>query len=326
MIYLSVNFIETLCTTESKFELFSVQNKESFCMTIESRDFNSISPSAEFLIRLKAYTTIPFAKEAAALLVKGPAADTVINPETYKLFFFRLLIHFETRYRTIDNILSRLQTNNILEISSGYSFRGLNMCLEKKVNFIDTDLPDLIAEKRKVVAELIKNAGREMKGNLQLEPLNTLNEDDFMGIISKFPGGAVTIINEGLLPYLNDKEKAKLCSIIHKALQKRGGYWITGDVYTKEKSEWNKDNMPEEARQWREAHRTEENKFNDFKQAEEFFRTCGFKILYRESQAIDQLSCLLLSGDKKEETIEKLKNTTPDRQTWCLQVIADEMS
>ena len=59
---------------------------------------------------------------------------------------------------------------------------------------------------------------------------------------------------------------------------------------------------------------------DDFKQAEEFFRTCGFEILYRESQAIDQISCLSLLGVKKEETIEKIKTTTPDRQTWCLQI------
>jgi hypothetical protein len=308
-------------------------------MINENRDFNTISPSAEFLIRLKAYTTIPFAKEAAALLVKGPAAETVINPETYKQFFFRLMIHFETRYRTIDNILSRLEADtlfrlnqrnrvplsggNFLEISSGYSFRGLHMCFDKKVNFIDTDLPELIIEKRSVVAELIKNTDRELKGKLELEPLNTLNEDDFMRVINKFPEGPVTIINEGLLPYLNHEEKSKLCSIIHHALEKRGGYWITGDIYSKEISEWDQSNMPDEAKQWRDTHRTEENKFDDFKQAEEFFQHLGFDILYSESKAIDQLSCTLLMGDKKEEVIEKLKNATPDRQTWCLQVKAN---
>jgi O-methyltransferase involved in polyketide biosynthesis len=326
-----VNVIEESRGTESKFDLFSVDNKESFFVTVENRDFSSISPSAEFLIRLKAYTTIPFAKEAAALLVKGPAAETVINPETYQQFFFRLLIHFETRYRSIDNILSRLLTNlhdagtpfstrNFLELSSGFSFRCLDMCFEKNIHFIDTDLPELIMEKRKVVAELIKKSNRPMKGNLELETLNSLNENDFTGIINKFPIGPVTIINEGLLPYLNHEEKAKLCSIIHNGLLKSGGYWVTGDIYTKEKSEWNKNNMPDEAMQWREQHNTEENKFDDFIQAEEFFRTCGFDILYRESQAIDQLSCLSLLGNKKEEMVEKMKTTSPDRQTWCLQI------
>ena len=80
--------------------------------------------------------------------------------------------------------------------------------------------------------------------------------------------------------------------------------------------------MPEEAKQWREQHKAEENKFDDFKQAEEFFIQCGFSVLYRESQAIDQLSCLSLLGDKKEGTVEKMRTTTPDRQTWCLQISA----
>ncbi len=37
-------------------------------MNIDQKDYNSISPSAEYLMKLKSYTRIPFAKEAAAQL------------------------------------------------------------------------------------------------------------------------------------------------------------------------------------------------------------------------------------------------------------------
>ncbi len=32
-------------------------------------------------------------------------------------------------------------------------------------------------------------------------------------------------------------EKERLCTIIRKILQERGGYWITGDIYLKKKNE-----------------------------------------------------------------------------------------
>ena len=48
---------------------------------------------------------------------------------------------------------------NILELSSGFSFRGLNMCKDSGVFYIDTDLPEII-ENKKVILDLQKNASK----------------------------------------------------------------------------------------------------------------------------------------------------------------------
>lgn len=285
----------------------------------ESRNFNTISPSAEFLVRLKAFTTIPFAKEAAALLVKGAVAEAAEHSQEDRNYFFRQMLHFENRYRTIDKILADISTTNFLELSSGYSFRGLALCLEKNVYFMDTDLPDLVEEKKKIVAELLRSSNKEMKGKLELVALNALNRDNFTQVANKLPGGPVTIINEGLLPYLENEEKTILCSIIQEILKQRGGFWITGDIYIKQDNEETR-YMPEIAKRWKMQHHTEENKFEDFVSAEKFFAARDFKVVRRESFAKDELSCLQFFGDAKNEIIETMMVSNPKRQTWCLKI------
>ena len=57
-------------------------------------------------------------------------------------------MHFENRYWSIDQLLNDLTIINILEISSGYSFRSLEYTRQKAVHYIDTDLPDVIAAKK----------------------------------------------------------------------------------------------------------------------------------------------------------------------------------
>jgi O-methyltransferase involved in polyketide biosynthesis len=278
--------------------------------------YNSISPSATALIRLKAFTDIPFARAASALVGEDTLGRDLHKgtPE-----FFRWLIHFENRYKSVDKMLEHVNPTNILEFSSGYSFRGLDLCLNKPVNFIDTDLPDVVKIKKNMVRQFLAEAGKKPKGNFDLLPLNVLDEKEFVNTVARFPAGPVTLINEGLLVYFDLTEKKTLCSIIHEILKERGGYWITADVYIKT-NEPRSDTPSVDA--FRKEHHLDENRFDDFKSAEEFFRSCGFEVVYREELAIDRLSCLQrLSPEKREAVIQKLKTAPSIRQTWCLKVI-----
>ena len=289
-------------------------------MSFETRNFNTISPSALSLIGLKAHTQIPFARETASYLSDSLQEIAKHNGEIDKATFFKLLVHFENRYRTVDHVLSNLNVNNILEISSGYSFRGLNLCYQRAVHFIDTDLPEVISTKRKITETLISDQSEQLKGTLNLHPLNALDKTGFENLVDDFPEGPVAIINEGLLVYLNPEEKKELASIIFNILEKRGGYWITGDIYTKKVKE-NEALIPNEnARRFREAHKIDENKFEDFERAEQFFRESGFEIIQRESVVTENLSCLDLLGDEKDRVIQKLNNSPHGRETWCLRV------
>lgn len=242
---------------------------------IAERNYNTISPSAKALLLMKGYTSIPFAKQAAALAV---------YPEKYShdftkkdITFWGRTYHFENRYWSIDQLMEGLQIKNILELSSGFSFRGLEAVKQKGIHYIDTDLPDLIATKKEFV-NTFKNEGAKTEGILEVLPLNALDEQQFRDVVSRFPAGEIVIVNEGLLMYLDTNEKEKLCRMIHDILKERGGYWITADVYVKTATRKLNLKLNDELQSFLEKHKVEENKFEDYAQAETFFKQQGFVV------------------------------------------------
>ena len=89
------------------------------------------------------------------------------------------------RYWSIDQLLSELAISNILELSSGFSFRGLDTVSKKKVFYIDTDLEELIASK-KVILQSLHSPGTNLPGKLELSALNALNENEFIKTVNTF--------------------------------------------------------------------------------------------------------------------------------------------
>jgi hypothetical protein len=116
--------------------------------------FDSISPSARALLLIKSLTRIPFAKEAAALIC-GAESVSLIGSKLSSPDFLKRLIHFETRYWSIDSALAEIDLKNILEFSSGFSFRGLSICENPQIQYLDTDLPGIINIKKEIVSTLI---------------------------------------------------------------------------------------------------------------------------------------------------------------------------
>jgi hypothetical protein len=284
------------------------------------RNFNTISPSAKTLLLLKSATKIPFAKEAVhVVFTEEERKPQDVDSGSRKAFFGRLL-HFENRYWSIDHLMRDTGIKNIMEISSGFSFRGLDKVLHEDVFYIDTDLPDLIDDKKEILIELLQ--GKKPKGKLITEPLNVLEEDHFLELVNQFPPGPVCIINEGLLMYLNPEEKGKLAAIIHKVLAERGGCWITADIYIK-----NADAKPvdysiigQKFAEFLEAHHVEENKFESLDAAREFFTQAGFTVEKTNKIAYDKLSSLRLLQGKVQVTEDIVKEWLKIRETWMLTV------
>jgi hypothetical protein len=290
---------------------------------LTSHDPSAISPSAYTLLFMKRHTAIPYVREAAALVegklkqAQAAGAGPVHIPEFssdpagYGVF----LLHFEDRYWSIDQLMADLPITNILELSSGFSFRGLDLSRHKPVYYIDTDLPGLIAVKQPLVDALLAGeqenatvpgstsaspaagnpaagpnpaaapqtiapAAAAAPGHYELQTLDVLDPDAFAAIVARFPPGPLLILNEGLLVYLNTEQKRQLGANIKKALEARGGYWITADVYIRNPE---RDQTPANGAQtawqaWRTQFQIEENKFTDYAEAEKFFTTMGYKI------------------------------------------------
>ncbi len=235
--------------------------------------FTTVSPSAKALLLLKGFTTIPYARKAAELVSAPEPYEpdyTVKNPG-----FWMRVVHFEARYHSINQLLADLPVQNIIELSSGFSFRGLSLCEQQDINYVDTDLPGIIETKRQLISQLAP----ELKGNLQLLPLNALDEEQFNAIVDRhLPSGPIVIVNEGLLMYLEWEEKQRLCQIIRKILQRRGGYWITADIYLKRQRGNAVLEQPDQLSEFLEKHHVEEKKFGSFEEAEALFREQGLVI------------------------------------------------
>jgi O-methyltransferase involved in polyketide biosynthesis len=235
--------------------------------------------------------------------------------------FWASTIGLENRYWSIDQLLNDLTIKNILEISSGYSFRSLDYTQQKGVHYIDTDLPDVIATKKDFINSFEKK-GLHTNGKLELIPLNVFDKTDFHEIIGHFPQGEVTIVNEGLLTYLDKQEKEKLCSIIHEILMERGGYWITGDIGLKNKEQKLGLKFNDEIKKFNEQQKTEDNSFESFEEAELFFKEMGF-VIDREAQIkyseLDSFKYFLKSLTLRQ--LFKLRNGKKIQATWRLKAV-----
>jgi O-methyltransferase involved in polyketide biosynthesis len=287
-------------------------------MSTNQRDYNTISPSAKSLLLMKGHTGIPFARQTAELITA---------PEKYDADFGKMDLvsqlrtaHFEQRYWSVDQLLTELSTRNVLELSSGFSFRGLAITSEKDIHYIDTDLPEIIASKKELM-EALDHGNVQANGRLELLPLNALDGGQFRSIINRFSEGPVVIVNEGLLMYLDNGEKESLCAIIHDILKERGGYWITADIYVKGSPGRFKLDFDDKTRAFFERHNVEENKFQSFEEAMEFFRRMGFTI--DKEADMDRFALTSVQYLKERATPEQLlmmKTAPKMRETWRLSV------
>ena len=285
---------------------------------MESRNYESISPSAKSLLLMKAYTNIPYARETAALM-SGPEVFG-LDFEHKDFYFWLRVMHFESRYWSIDQLLQKEASNNIFELSSGYSLRGLDMCRKQNVFYIDTDLPDVIKTKQWMMHEL--KLGKEMKGQLELASLNALDQQALNSLATGFPAGPVTVVNEGLLMYLGLEEKKQLCQNIRGLLATRGGSWITADVYIKRPVSL-RDAMPKTKAEaeFQEQHNIEENKFDSYEDAENFFNEQGLEKSEEAAVDFQQLSVMPHLLDSLPPELRNRREPPPKIQaTWRLQL------
>lgn len=284
-----------------------------------NRDFSSISPSAKWMILCKGHTNIPLAREVAELL----ESPNKYIPDFKKrdFTFWASTLGLERRYMSINQLLNESAIKNILELSSGYSFRSLEYAQQKGVHYIDTDLPDIIAAKIEFI-KILQKEDINTNGKFELLPLNALDKDSFLEIIGHFPPGDIAIVNEGLLTYLIKQEKEKLCSIIHDILTARGGYWITADIGLKNKETKLGLSYNDEIKKFNEQHDTEGNSFESFEEAEIFFKNNGF--ILDKVATVNYSEMSSFKYFKRSLTLRhlfKMRNTKQIFATWRLKAV-----
>ncbi len=267
---------------------------------------------------MKAYTSIPYAKETAALMSKDEVFGLKFDPSDF--WFWIRVMHFELRYNSIDQLLVQTPYANVLELSSGFSWRGIALCEEREdVHYLDTDLAEIITLKTELRKKL--GLGNDLKGKWEPAVLNALEKDSFQQVMSRMDSDPLAIINEGLLMYLNTEEKKTLCRNIRHVLSDRGGCWITADVYVK-RSEDMRAALPQGEREaaFFEQHNIEANKFDSYEAAKIFFEDQGFSVSAEAQPEYDKISVLPQLMEVMPDHVKNSKEPPPKIQaTWRLE-------
>jgi O-methyltransferase involved in polyketide biosynthesis len=267
--------------------------------------YEKISPTAKLVAYLRTFTDIPFAKEIAE---ESGAAKTFQelageSPES----LVRLAPFWEARYKITDRIIVQRGMTQILEIAAGLSPRGLAMTENADVVYVAIDLPQVL-EQEKAIAENILSRSDSHRPNLHFEAANALDRESLSRASGIFDSDQpVAIVTEGLLPYLNRREKEVLADNIHRLLGEFKGVWITSDVHTRQYMEEISqvdENVQQRLSSLSDStqRNLESNVFADENDIEQFFHKAGFKVEeYQHSNVVEDLSSVRILNLTQEE-------------------------
>ncbi|MHB8084973.1 MAG: class I SAM-dependent methyltransferase [Dehalococcoidia bacterium] len=267
-------------------------------------DYEKISPTAVLVALMRArYTDMPYAEEIYSSVKQMTRPRFKKTPSLFRhlIRFSRgttgRLAYLEARYLSLNETLNTLDDSyTIVEIASGLSPRGLERMSKPSV-FIETDLPDMLATKQKVIEKILVEKGLAQRPNHHFYALNALDPDAWDELGRRFfskDKGNIVVIHEGLAQYLTLEEKVKLRDSIAGFFDRYAakGLWITTDFYPYKKLR----------KTWllklidRRIEKKTSRKFHQFATIEQilkFMERGGFRASLRDCSFIfDKLTCV----------------------------------
>lgn len=230
-------------------------------------EFESISPTAILTSYPRTFTDIPYEKEIYNWIERNCAEKPALNKN--------LAPEIEARYKLINKLLNNTSIEQVLEIASGYSSRGI-IYSQKGYNYVEMDLENVVINKRKIVEGISKQ-----NDCLNIIEGNALSNLDFEKADKYLDNREVAVINEGLLRYLTFEEKEIVAKNIYSLLKKHNGVWITCDVTPKKFIASQDKALPNFNKNLTSV--TDRNslndRFEDIEHIREFFGKIGFDVI-----------------------------------------------
>ncbi len=198
--------------------------------TMSVPNYSKISPTARFVAHLRTFTDIKYSLEIAAACNAEDAFVKIVGDDAKD--FTWLALPIEQRYKSVDAALRATGIRKVVELASGVSPRGIIWSRDESVQYLATDLVEIIAQKIAIEKQIL---GSQTQNQLRWMPLDALNpaQCQFPDFFFK-RNGPIGIVVEGLLPYLNLDEKRRVAENIHALLKRLGGVWITPDISSRE--------------------------------------------------------------------------------------------
>lgn len=267
--------------------------------TINDKEYEDISQTAIVTSYPRTFTDIPYEKEIYSWLEKNCNCNVALYKD--------LAPEIEARYKLINKLLKKYPVNQVLELASGYSSRGL-IYAKKGFKYVEIDLKSVSKNKEKI----IKNITNEIPINLKLISGNVLKASDFEKCSSYFQKNQpIAVINEGLLRYLTFAEKKIVGENIHNLLSTYKGIWITSDLTPKKFIDFQNEALKDF--NLKVSDLTTRNNLNDrfenLEHIKQFYGNIGFEVIevHKFSEVKDELysvNTLNIINDKIEKTLD----------------------
>jgi O-methyltransferase involved in polyketide biosynthesis len=262
-----------------------------------------IAPTALGVAYRRALAELPYAQEVFSVLEQIADKDQLNQLKSPQLAPI-----IEARYRIVSKLARESGAKQFLEIAAGFSSRGLEFTQERGVQYVEFDLPKVMAQKEKIVDVL---EGRW--NNFFFASGNALDLDALSSAVEPFnPTERLTIMNEGLMRYLTFDEKAGLARNVHTILENFDGEWITPDITLKSVVAMENKQSPGQKQALSAATGgmdVDANAFEDVEHAESFFEDLGFKVKKHPFVEVrDELVTPAKLGISEEETEEQLRD------------------
>ncbi len=289
-------------------------------------NYRSISPTAIITALLRAETDIPYSKEIADLCNADNTVKEVFGIRTDGLVWMAAML--ELRYKSLSEALKKEMgqkgISQVLELAAGLIPRGILVSENPEIRYIETDLKEMSAQKKKLGEEIDPSISK--RENYAITPLDATDSKEVLNIGQMFNKGKVAVINEGLLPYLTVEEKGSVAKNIHDLLVQHGGVWITTDISNRERMRKITELFPEAAQV--------NQKIQDFTEKDmrangieggregglEFYRSFGFSITeYRAFDLVNNLVSLEKISD--QDLRDGLWKALDTSRVWVLEVL-----
>ncbi len=133
------------------------------------------------------------------------------------------MIGQEVRYEAVNRLVRQFGNKNILDLACGFSPRGIEMVSEGYI-YHGGDLQMVVPVIEPIVKEL---AGKDAD-RINYYVVDVTDLQSCLRAVETMDG-PVTVITEGLMPYLNDAEKKTLFLNIAEILKQKGGVYVCPD-------------------------------------------------------------------------------------------------
>jgi O-methyltransferase involved in polyketide biosynthesis len=272
------------------------------------------------------FSDIAFAEEVAAWIGANDAVAQILRDhglERDKLTFYAPM--FEARYKSISQLIRKSGVSQVLELASGYSLRGFDLTRSGSIRYVETDLPDVVATKLRLLDDLRHRHGIASSALHTVTVANALDVEQVRSAAAVFDRGQpFMVLCEGLIGYLTRQETERLAANVHRLLTEGGGgWWITPDFSFKADAR----GLPPERVRLREAvtgitqRQLDASAFEDTDDLTAFLHDVGFDVRVRsqveETPSFSSIAALDLSPELVERMrpVLRLWVMTPRSQT-----------